>query len=93
VRVEPVASGAGEGGEVFLAWYYKAFLLSLDECRICSRCAGDRAKRGGWSSHLEGEEKAEKLKQNSKMPKKQIMVECDSVFHRPSHPQAPYLDF
>jgi hypothetical protein len=40
-----------------------------------------------------GEEKAEKLKQNSKMPKKQIMVECDSVFHRPSHPQAPYLDF
>jgi len=30
--------------EAFLAGYYKAFLLSLDGCRICSKCAGDRAK-------------------------------------------------
>jgi predicted metal-binding protein len=28
--------------EVFLAGYEKAFLLFMDECRICSKCTGSR---------------------------------------------------
>lgn len=30
--------------EVFLRGYYKAFLLMLDECRLCSKCPGKRAE-------------------------------------------------
>jgi predicted metal-binding protein len=29
--------------KVFLSGYHKAFLLTLDECRLCRKCAGDRA--------------------------------------------------
>ncbi len=28
--------------EVFLAGYYKAFMLPMDECRFCDRCTGTR---------------------------------------------------
>jgi len=55
VRVEPVAGGAGEGG--VSGGCYKAFLLNLDECRICSKCAGDRARsKADDRPHREGEE-------------------------------------
>lgn len=30
--------------EVFLAGYYKAFLISFDCCRLCEACPGDRLK-------------------------------------------------
>jgi len=30
--------------EVFLAGFYKAFLLFMDECRLCEKCTGNRAQ-------------------------------------------------
>jgi len=29
--------------KVFWAGYYKAFMLFMDECRLCSSCTGERA--------------------------------------------------